>query len=42
MAERNGVDLYQGHITWGEYSQRRREVNQVYRDDFRRIHNQPR
>ena len=40
MAERNGVDLYQGHITWGEYSQRRREVNQVYRDDFRRIHNQ--
>ena len=42
MAERNGVDLYQGHITWGEYSQRRREVNQVYRDEFRRIHNQPR
>ena len=42
LAEQHAVDLYQGNITWGEYNHRRREVNQLYRDDFRRIHKQAR
>lgn len=42
LAEKNAIDLYAGNTSWGEYSQRRRDVNQLYRDDFRRIHGQPR
>ncbi len=40
LAEKNAIDLYAGNIGWGEFSQRRRDVNQLYRDDFRRIHGQ--
>ena len=40
LAEKNAIDFYSGNMSWGEFSQRRRDVNQLYRDDFRRIHGQ--
>ena len=40
LAEKNAIDLYAGNVSWGEFNQRRRDVNQLYRDDFRRIHGQ--
>ena len=40
LAEKNAIDLYAGNVSWGEFNQRRRDVNQLYRDDFRRIYGQ--
>jgi hypothetical protein len=34
---RNAQDLYEGKISWGEYSKRRQEIQQSYLDEFGKI-----
>jgi hypothetical protein len=34
LYEKNAQDLYEGTITWGDYSKRRKEIQQFYLDEF--------
>jgi hypothetical protein len=37
LLEKNAQDLYEGTIAWGDYSKRRKEVQQLYLDEFDKI-----
>ena len=34
LSEKNALDLYEGTISWGDYSKRRKEIQQFYLDEF--------
>ncbi len=34
LLEKNALDLYEGTISWGDYSKRRKEIQQFYLDEF--------
>lgn len=34
LSEKNALDLYEGTISWGDYSKRRMEIQQIYLDEF--------
>jgi hypothetical protein len=34
LFDKNAQDLYEGTIAWGEYSKRRKEIQQFYLDEF--------
>jgi hypothetical protein len=40
LFERNAQDLYEGTISWGEYSKRRQEIQRSYLDEFGKIYGQ--
>lgn len=37
LFEKNAQDLYEGTISWGAYSKRRKEIHQFYLDEFDKI-----
>jgi hypothetical protein len=37
---KNRLDLFEGKITWGDYNKRRKEINEAFSSEVRRIYNQ--
>jgi len=37
LYDKNGLALYEGTITWGDYNKRRKEIADSVRDEFNQI-----